>query len=117
MENKAKILIIEENGNILPLGELEIMIEPRYADGGYFIRNIVRYSKNLIPSEEYSNYLKENKNEKGRIYELYYVSDEGIEKYISKVTVGKTLLLEQISDGGLIFPEEKKKIIQYLKDN
>lgn len=100
MEKKATVLQINQNEEMIKLGEVKIKLEPRYADGGFFIRNIVHYGKYLEPSKEVdANYMRkqaENSTLRGTIY--YYSEEDGIRKCISKLEYNDYFILSSISD-------------------
>lgn len=116
MLKSAKVLIRDSDGDLFVLGQVQVELKPRYANGGYFLRNLIKYDSNLK--------LSKKANEKefirdipdyGLRTEAYIVSDyEGMRKFFVKLENKRRIKLRIISNCIPILKEEREKILRAL---
>lgn len=116
MLKNAKVLIKNGEGDLFVLGEVQVELEPRYADGGYLLRKLVKYGSNLKLSKEINEkeFIKDIPDY-GLRTEAYIVSEyEKIRKLIVKLESKNRIKLKKISDYMPISKEEKEKVLRAL---
>lgn len=117
MNETAKVLTKNQNGELFILGEVNIRLEPKYANGRYHIRDVVHYDSYLLLSEEVDKEeIRKNIRDGNSIITIYYCSQkEKIRKCVARLRYETFIKLEQIGNYIPIFESENIELLEVLE--